>query len=62
LARSWHDRGAAHDFVLCRADFLDKSLELILEHSKNIAELVVYVVQGADVRHTPVEQIESVIG
>jgi phosphate transport system protein len=40
---------------------LTKSLELILDHAKHIAELVVYVAQGADVRHTPVEQIESLI-
>ena len=40
---------------------LVKSLELILDHAKHIAELVVYVVQGADVRHTPVEQIESLL-
>ncbi len=40
---------------------LAKSLELILDHTKHIAELVVYVVQGADVRHTPVEQIESLL-
>lgn len=38
-----------------------KSLELIVDHAKHIAELVIYVAQGADVRHTPVEQIESLI-
>jgi phosphate transport system protein len=40
---------------------LAKSLELIVDHAKHIAELVIYVVQGADVRHTPIEQIESLV-
>ncbi|MFZ2124072.1 MAG: phosphate signaling complex protein PhoU [Rhodoferax sp.] len=40
---------------------LAKSLELIVDHAKHIAELVIYVVHGADVRHTPVEQIESLV-
>lgn len=40
---------------------LAKSLELIVDHAKHIAELVIYVVQGADVRHTPIEQIEPLL-
>lgn len=40
---------------------LSKSLEMIVDHAKHIAELVIYVVQGADVRHTPIEQIESLV-
>lgn len=40
---------------------LVKSLELVVDHARHIAELVVYVVQGADVRHTPVEQVESLL-
>lgn len=40
---------------------LAKSLELITDHAKHIAELVIYVVAGVDVRHTPIEQIESVV-
>ena len=39
---------------------LAKSLELITDHAKHIAELVIYVVAGTDVHQTPIDQIESV--
>lgn len=41
--------------------FLAKAIERIGDHSKNIAELIIYVVKGADVRHTSMDQIESVL-
>ena len=41
--------------------FLAKAIERIGDHAKNIAELVIYIVKGADVRHKPLDQIESVL-
>jgi phosphate transport system protein len=41
--------------------FLAKAIERIGDHAKNIAELIIYIVKGADVRHTPLDQIESAL-
>ena len=41
--------------------FLAKAIERIGDHSKNIAEFIIYVVKGADVRHTSMAEIESVL-
>lgn len=39
--------------------FLAKAIERVGDHAKNVAELVIYIVKGADVRHRPIEEIES---
>jgi phosphate transport system protein len=41
--------------------FVAKAIERIGDHAKNIAEFIIYVVKGADVRHSPIESIESAL-
>ena len=41
--------------------FVAKALERIGDHAKNIAEFTIYVVKGADVRHLPRDELESVV-
>jgi len=40
--------------------FVAKAVERVGDHAKNLAEAVIYIVKGADVRHTSMENIESV--
>ena len=42
--------------------FLAKSIERIGDHAKNIAEQIIFIVKGEDIRHTPVDKVESVAG
>jgi len=41
--------------------FVAKAIERIGDHAKNLAEAIIYVVKGTDVRHTSLETLESVI-
>jgi phosphate transport system protein len=31
------------------------------DHAKNLAEAIIYVVKGTDVRHTSVQDVENVV-
>jgi len=42
--------------------FLAKSLERVGDHAKNIAEQIIFIVKGEDVRHSPMKKVESLLG
>ena len=41
--------------------FLAKAIERIGDHAKNIAEFIIYVVKGEDVRHSSLAKVEQAI-
>ncbi|MBK1612550.1 phosphate transport system regulatory protein PhoU [Rubrivivax gelatinosus] len=41
--------------------FVAKAIERVGDHAKNLAEAIIYVVKGTDVRHTSVEAVENVV-
>jgi phosphate transport system protein len=41
--------------------FVAKAIERIGDHAKNIGEQIIYIVRGLDVRHAPVETVESAL-
>ena len=41
--------------------FVAKAIERVGDHAKNLAEATIYVVKGTDVRHNPMETIESMV-
>ncbi len=41
--------------------FVAKAIERIGDHAKNLAEQIIYIVKGTDVRHNSLEHVESVV-
>ncbi|MFN0186526.1 MAG: phosphate signaling complex protein PhoU [Aquabacterium sp.] len=41
--------------------FVAKAIERVGDHAKNLAELIIYVVKGTDVRHNPVDTVEALV-
>jgi phosphate transport system protein len=41
--------------------FVAKAIERVGDHAKNLAEVIIYVVKGTDVRHNPVSTIETMV-
>ncbi|XAH21765.1 phosphate signaling complex protein PhoU [Xylophilus sp. GW821-FHT01B05] len=41
--------------------FVAKAIERIGDHAKNIAEFIIYIVKGTDVRHASMDEIESAL-
>jgi len=47
---------ASIDFV-----FVAKAIERVGDHAKNVAEQIIFIVTGTDVRHTPLGDVESMV-
>jgi phosphate transport system protein len=41
--------------------FVGKAIERVGDHAKNLAEQVIYIVKGTDVRHNPVGTVETLV-
>jgi phosphate transport system protein len=42
--------------------FVAKAIERVGDHAKNLAEAIIYVVKGTDVRHTSMQDVENIVG
>jgi len=41
--------------------FVGKAIERVGDHAKNLAEQIIYIVKGTDVRHNPVSTVETLV-
>jgi len=41
--------------------FVAKAIERVGDHGKNLAEAIIYVVKGTDVRHSSLADVENVV-
>jgi len=41
--------------------FVAKAIERVGDHAKNLAEVIIYVVKGTDVRHNPLSTVENMV-
>jgi len=41
--------------------FVAKAIERVGDHAKNLAEQIIYIVKGTDVRHNPIEAVEEMV-
>jgi len=41
--------------------FVAKAIERVGDHAKNLAEVIIYIVKGTDVRHNPLETVETLV-
>ena len=41
--------------------FVAKAIERVGDHAKNLAEQIIYIVKGTDVRHNTVEEVETMV-
>ena len=41
--------------------FVAKAIERIGDHAKNLAEQIIYIVKGTDVRHNSLDAVESIV-
>ena len=41
--------------------FVAKAIERVGDHAKNLAEVIIYIVKGTDVRHTAVDAVENAV-
>jgi len=41
--------------------FVAKAIERVGDHAKNLAEQIIYIVKGTDVRHNSIEDVETMV-